>query len=145
MLKKARLLTRPTLTRRDASWPRQGRSDCAHRATTASSWGSASKKGTSPLPVPFFSIPLYGFLDFATTQAASADPDAFCLAIDQRPDRLEVGFEDPFGLVIGVTDVMAGLATLATEIACECHGDTPSSTGIDTDCGRATLPQGYSS
>ena len=29
---------------------------CAHRATTASSWGSASKKGTWPLPAPFFSI-----------------------------------------------------------------------------------------
>jgi hypothetical protein len=55
---------------------------------------------------------------------------------------LEVGFEDPFGLVIGVTDVMAGLATLAAEIACECHGDTPSSTGIDTSYERVNLPQG---
>ena len=76
---------------------------------------------------------LYGFLDLAAPQAPSADPDALCLTIDQRPDRLEVGFEDPFGLVIGVTDVMAGLATLVTEIAGECHGDTPSSTRIDTD------------
>jgi len=74
-----------------------------------------------------FSTPLDRFLDLATTQAASADPEALCLTVDQRPDRLEVGFEDPFGLVIGVTDVMAGLTTLATEIACECHGDTPSS------------------
>jgi hypothetical protein len=40
---------------------------------------------------------------------------------------LEVGFEDSFGLVIGVTDVMTGLAALATEIAGICHGDTPSS------------------
>jgi hypothetical protein len=70
---------------------------------------------------------LDGFLDFAATQAASADPDALCLTIDQRPDWLEVGFEDSFGLVIGVTDVMTGLATLAAEIACICHGDTPSS------------------
>jgi hypothetical protein len=74
----------------------------------------------------FFSTPLDRFLDLATTQAASADPDALCLTVDQRPDRLEVGFEDPFGLVVGVTDVMAGLTTLAAEIACECHGDTPS-------------------
>ena len=93
----------------------------------------------------FLNSLLDGFLDFAATQAASADPDALCLTIDQRPDRLEVGFEDSFGLVIGMTDVMAGLATLAAEIACECHGDTPSSTGIDTDCERTTLPQGYSS
>jgi hypothetical protein len=40
---------------------------------------------------------------------------------------LEVGFEDAFGLVIGMTDVMAGLAALAAEIACKCHRDTPSS------------------
>jgi len=43
---------------------------------------------------------------------------------------LEVGIEDPLGLVIGVTDVMAGLATFATEIAYKCHGDTPSSTRV---------------
>ena len=93
----------------------------------------------------FFSILLDGFLDFAATEAASADPNALCLTVDQCPDRLEVGFEDPFGLVIGVTDVMAGLAPFATEIACKCHGDTPSSTGIDTDCECENLPQGYSS
>jgi hypothetical protein len=43
---------------------------------------------------------------------------------------LEVGIEDPLGLVIGVTDVMAGLTTFATEIACKCHGYTPSATRV---------------
>ena len=55
-------------------------------------------------------------------------------------DWLEVGLEDSFGLVIGMTDVMAGLATFAADIACKCHGDTPSSIGIDTESNRGTLP-----
>ena len=70
-------------------------------------------------------------LDFATTQAASADPDALCLAVDQCANWLQVRFEGPFGLVVGMTDVMAGLATFATEIACKCHGSTPSTSRID--------------
>ena len=73
----------------------------------------------------FFSIRLDGFEDLAAAETARADPDAFRLTVDQRADRLKVGFEDPLGLVIGVTDVMAGLAAFATEIACKCHGDTP--------------------
>ena len=55
----------------------------------------------------FFSILLYGFLDFAATQAAGTNPNALGLTVDQCPDWLEVGLEDPLGLVIGVTDVMA--------------------------------------
>jgi hypothetical protein len=74
---------------------------------------------------------LNGFLNFAATQAACADPNAFRLTVNQCTDWLEVGLEDPLGLVIGVTDVMAGLATFATEIACKCHGYTPSSSRID--------------
>jgi hypothetical protein len=50
---------------------------------------------------------LNGFLDFATTQAACADPNAFGLTVDQCPDWLEVGLEDPLGLVIGMADVIA--------------------------------------
>ena len=46
-------------------------------------------------------------MDFAATEAAGTDPNAFRLTVDQCPDWLEVGFEDPLGLVIGVTDVMA--------------------------------------
>ena len=74
---------------------------------------------------------LNGFLDFAATQAARADPNAFGLTVDQCPDWLKVGLEDPLGLVIGVTDVMAGLATFATEIACKCHGYIPPASRID--------------
>jgi hypothetical protein len=70
---------------------------------------------------------LDGFLDFAATETTGTDPNAFRLTVDQCPDWLEVGLEDPLGLVIGVTDVMAGLAAFATEIACICHGYTPSS------------------
>jgi len=70
---------------------------------------------------------LNGFLDLAATEAACADPNAFGLTIDQCSDWLEVGLEDSLGLVIGVTDIMAGLATFATEIACKCHRYTPSS------------------
>ena len=72
------------------------------------------------------------FLDFAATKATCADPNAFGLAIDQCSDWLEVGLEDPLGLVIGMTDIVAGLATFATEITCKCHGYTPSSSRIDT-------------
>ena len=53
------------------------------------------------------------------------------MTVDQCSDRLEVRLEDPLGLVIGVTDIMAGLATFATEIACKCHGYTPSSSRVD--------------
>jgi hypothetical protein len=69
-----------------------------------------------------FNSRLNSFLDFAAAETACADTDAFGLTVDQGPDWLEVGFEGPLGLVIGVTDVMAGLATFATEIACKCHG-----------------------
>ena len=75
---------------------------------------------------------LKGFLDLAATEAACADPNPFRLTIDQCSDWLEVGLEDSLGLVIGVTDIMAGLATFATEIACKCHGYTPSSSRIGT-------------
>ena len=75
---------------------------------------------------------LDGFFNFAATETACADPNAFRLTVDQCPDWLEVGLEDPLGLVIGVTDVMAGLAAFATEITCKCHGYTPSSSRIDT-------------
>jgi len=52
---------------------------------------------------------------------------------------LKVGLEDPLGLVIGVTDVMTGLATFATEIACKCHGYTPSSNRIDTKLSKVKM------
>ena len=86
---------------------------------------------TNRIKVCGFGELLNGFLDFAATETAGADPNAFRLTVDQCPDWLKVGLEGPLGLVIGVTDVMAGLATFATEIACICHGCTPSSSRID--------------
>ena len=82
--------------------------------------------GDEPGPVGGWGkITLNSFLDFAATQAACADSNAFRLTVDQCPNWLEVGLEGPLGLVIGVTDVMAGLATFATEIACKCHWYIP--------------------
>jgi hypothetical protein len=74
---------------------------------------------------------LNGFLDLAAAEAACADPNAFGLTVDQGSDWLKVGLEDSLGLVIGMTDIMTGLATFVTEIAGECHGYTPSSSRID--------------
>ena len=54
-----------------------------------------------------FNSLLNGFLDFAAAETACADPNAFGLTVDQCPDWLEVGLEDPLGLVIGVADVIA--------------------------------------
>ena len=79
------------------------------------------RESTAPLADSPNSL-LDGFLDFAAAQAACADPNALRLTVDQGSDRLEVRLEDPLGLVVGMTDVMAGLATFATEIACKCHG-----------------------
>ncbi len=88
---------------------------------------------------------LDGFLDFAATQTACADSNAFWLTVDQRTDWLEVGLEDPFGLVIGVTDVIAGLATFATEIACKCHGALLHLVESIQGCESENVPQGHSS
>ena len=70
---------------------------------------------------------LNGFLDFAAAETACADPNAFRLTVDQCPDWLEIGLEDSLGLIIGVTDIIAGLPAFATKITCKCHGCTPSS------------------
>jgi hypothetical protein len=74
---------------------------------------------------------LHSFFDFSAPQASGADPNTLSLAVDQCSDWLEVGLEDPFGFVVGMTDVMARLATFTTEIACKCHGYAPSSSYID--------------
>jgi hypothetical protein len=80
---------------------------------------------------------LNGFLNFAASKTPGADSNAFWLTVDQCPDWLEVGLEDSFGLVVGVTDVMAGLATFATEIACKCHWYTPLSGRIESRLWRS--------
>lgn len=71
-------------------------------------------------------------MNFSAAETACADSNAFGLAVDQCSDRLEVGLEDPLRLVIGMTDVMAGLAAFAAKIACKCHRETPSSSRMDT-------------
>jgi hypothetical protein len=40
---------------------------------------------------------------------------------------LKIRIKNPFGLVIGVTDVMAALVPLSAEITRKCHGVAPSS------------------
>jgi hypothetical protein len=50
---------------------------------------------------------LNGLLDFAAAETACADPNAFRLTVDQRPDWLEIRLEDPLGLVIGMADIIA--------------------------------------
>ena len=47
------------------------------------------------------------FLDLAAAEAACTDPNTFGLTVDQGSDWLEIGLEDPLGLVIGVADVIA--------------------------------------
>ena len=88
----------------------------------------------------FFNSLLNGFLDLAATETARADPNAFWLTVDQCPNWLEVGLEDPLGLVIGVTDVIAGLATFATEITCKCHGALLHLVESIQDCGSENVP-----
>ncbi len=85
---------------------------------------------------------LNGFLNFAATETPCADPDAFRLPVDQRPDWLEVGLEGPLGLIIGVTDVMTGLATFAAEITCKCHGALLHLVESIQDCKDGNLSQG---
>jgi hypothetical protein len=79
---------------------------------------------------------LHGFLDSTATQTACANPNALGLAVDQCPDWLEVGLEGPLGLVISMTDVMAGLPTFTTQITCKGHWCTPLSSRIDARTDR---------
>jgi hypothetical protein len=50
---------------------------------------------------------LEGLLDFPATEATCTDADVFGRTADHRTDTLQVGVERPFGLIVGVTDVMA--------------------------------------
>lgn len=65
-------------------------------------------------------------LDFPATEATRADSDAFGRTSDHCADTLQVGVERPFGLIVGVTDVMARLVFFRTDITYECHGNAPS-------------------
>ena len=59
---------------------------------------------------------LEGLLDFPATEATRADADAFGRTADHCADTLQVGVERPFGLIVGMTDVMAGLMLFCTDI-----------------------------
>jgi len=74
-------------------------------------------------------------LDFSTPQAAGTDPNAFWGAFHQCPHGLKIRIENPLGLVIGVTDVMAALVSLSTHITCKCHGIAP-------PAGKSMIPRG---
>ena len=63
-----------------------------------------------------------GFLDLAAAEATGADSNAFGRSTDHCADTLEIRIERALGLVIGVTDVMARLMLLCTDVTCECHG-----------------------
>lgn len=62
------------------------------------------------------------FLHETGAEAAGADPDALGRTVDQGLDALEIGIEDPLGLVVGVTDVVSGLTPFVADLARECHG-----------------------
>jgi hypothetical protein len=69
---------------------------------------------------------LDGFPDFTASQATRTDSDTFGRSINHSANALEVGIERTLGLVVGVADVMAALVFLGANIACKCHGNTPS-------------------
>ena len=58
---------------------------------------------------------------FARLKARRTDSDLFRLTVNQRPDILQVRVEAPFGLVIGVRDVVAGHRLLAAYFTNFCH------------------------
>ncbi len=74
-------------------------------------------------------------MDFAAAQTTGAHSNTLRLPIDHSSDWLEIRFENPLGLVIGVTDVIAGLATLAAEITCKGHGTLLHLVESVDDCG----------
>ena len=59
---------------------------------------------------------LEGLLDFPAAKATGADADTPGGPINHGADTLKVGVEGPLSLIIGVTDVMAGLMLLRTNI-----------------------------
>jgi hypothetical protein len=52
---------------------------------------------------------LESFFDFSAAEATGANPDAPCRSVNHGADTLQVGVERPFRLIVGVTDIMAGL------------------------------------
>lgn len=64
-------------------------------------------------------------LNVAGSQASGADPNALCRAVEQRPNGLQVGPEDPLRFVIGVTDVISAHAFFSAHYTGKSHdGDS---------------------
>ena len=69
---------------------------------------------------------LDGLLDQSGAQASGTHADLLIGTVYDSADRLNVWIEDPSGLVVRMTDVVAGRRFLLTKIARECHGSAPS-------------------
>ena len=64
---------------------------------------------------------LDGLLYHPRTKAARTHANAFGGAIDHRADILKIRSEDPVGLIVGMTDSMSGLMTLAANLTYKSH------------------------
>lgn len=71
--------------------------------------------------------PLHGLLNPPGTETTCTDPNPMARAVDQRPDRLEIGLEDAFGLVVRMTDIVSGVGFLSTHATGIGHGSNSSS------------------
>jgi len=68
---------------------------------------------------------LNGLFDLTAAETTGADPDTPCRSIDHRADALKVGVERAFGLIIGVTDVVAESDALAANVTYAAHRSSP--------------------
>ena len=59
---------------------------------------------------------LEGLLDLPAAEATSADADTSCRTVNNGTDALKIGVERPFGLIVGVANVMAGLMLFRTDV-----------------------------
>jgi hypothetical protein len=72
-----------------------------------------------------FECDLYRFLDFAATNATSADTDPPRRAVDQGPDGLQIWSKYPSRSVIGMADIIAGGMMLPAHLADPGHSSAP--------------------
>jgi len=65
---------------------------------------------------------LGGLDNLTRANAARASRNAARLAVDQRPDRLQIGLLPLPGLDVRVAHLVSFVAVLTAEITCLCHG-----------------------
>ncbi len=89
---------------------------------------SLSRRKNGDPVVPFFLAGLGGcrrspggFLDLSGPDAPGTHSDAFGLAVDDRPDALEVGIPAAIRLIVGVADVVSEDGALATDFTHSSH------------------------